>query len=231
MAPDAAGNAVEICSRCGLLDELQGDAAALAAQGRAIPADRDQVEVEVEHRLAAGPTVQAQDVHRIGPHRSCERSNERGQPPVHRGEFSVRHIPDLRTVRLRDHEDMAAAHGAGVHEREHAPVLEDRRARCLARHDPAENAVGTAIPAASAPGHPGLRHLVASPFPASLGRRRWISPISPPPVSMDPSGRELAAPEDTASFDKHEGLYLLISEVDSVEPVTAHLAEHKAEIA
>jgi hypothetical protein len=64
MATDAAGDAIEGCPRCGLLDELEGDAAALAPQGRPIPMDRDQVEVEVEHRLAAGPPVQAQDVHR-----------------------------------------------------------------------------------------------------------------------------------------------------------------------
>ena len=62
MAADAAGDAVEGCPRCGLLDELEGDAAAHAPQGRPIPMNRDQVEVEVEHRLAAGPPVQAQDV-------------------------------------------------------------------------------------------------------------------------------------------------------------------------
>jgi hypothetical protein len=169
MATDAASDAVEGCPRCRLLDELEGDPAALAPQGRPITMDRDQVEVEVEHCLAAGPPVQAQDVHRIGPCRSRKRPHERGQRPVHRGEFSVRHIPDLRAVRLRDHENMAATHGAGVHEREHTPVLQDRRARCLTRHDPAEDAVGTSIPTAPAPGRPDLRHLSASPLSGGSG--------------------------------------------------------------
>ena len=105
MATDAAGDAVEGCPRCGLLDELKGDAAAHAPQGRPIPMDRDQVEVEVEHRLAAGPPVEAQDVHRIGPRRSRERPHERGQRPVHRGEFSVLKSTAIVTLWLRHRDD------------------------------------------------------------------------------------------------------------------------------
>jgi hypothetical protein len=41
MGADAAGDAVEGCPRCGLLDKLEGDAAAHAPQGRSIPMDRD----------------------------------------------------------------------------------------------------------------------------------------------------------------------------------------------
>jgi hypothetical protein len=124
--------------------------------------DRDQVKVDVIHRLAAGGSVQIQHVHRIGLHRLGERTHEARETPVHGGEFRVPHVPDLGPVRLRDDQHMAAPHRVHVHERERAGIFEDLGDGGLSRDDAAEHAVRTPIPGSLEPGLPGLRHCRSS---------------------------------------------------------------------
>jgi len=130
----------ELLARGRALHKLERDATPVPPNDGLPRVDRDQVDVEVEHGLAGGGAVQAQDGHRVGGHRQPERPNELRQAPVHGGELGVFHLPDLGAVRLGDHQEMAAPHRVDVQKGERPGVLVHPRGRRPPGNDRAEPA-------------------------------------------------------------------------------------------